>query len=372
MESKKRVSRITAFVNRNISKDILESLKEVGVIDLQVAAARSPVIEEKKGIFALLPRHDIVDDPVDIISFLVDQKMEDHVLSLIIEKGRLNLPGRGSVYSEDIDLLMTHELCQENKPAPFATEKTAFQKLTGICCIVQRGQGDSVARVSLDAGICVPSLHFGVGTGVRDKIGLLRITIPADKEVINIATSPYDAEVIMEMMIEVGKLDQPGKGFIYLYPLKKGIINMKVTRGEYRQAASIEQIVAAIDHMKGGAEWRRRSDTVKKRGLKRKTYLTGLGDLTLLCDEGTGTDLVSVAMSAGAAGATIARLKHVRPQDSPLSEVSPAREACSMIVSDNQVGGILKALEEAGAFTDRCHGQVQLRRVPKAFTYSGK
>jgi len=147
---------------------------------------------------------------------------------------------------------------------------------------------------------------------------------------------------------------------------------MKVTRGEYRQAASIEQIVAAIDHMKGGAEWRRRSDTVKKRGLKRKTYLTGLGDLTLLCDEGTGTDLVSVAMSAGAAGATIARLKHVRPQDSPLSEVSPAREACSMIVSDNQVGGILKALEEAGAFTDRCHGQVQLRRVPKAFTYSGK
>jgi len=73
MESKKRVSRITAFVNRNISKDILESLKEVGVIDLQVAAARSPVIEEKKGIFALLPRHDIVDDPVDIISFKVSK-----------------------------------------------------------------------------------------------------------------------------------------------------------------------------------------------------------------------------------------------------------------------------------------------------------
>jgi len=40
-----------------------------------------------------------------------------------------------------------------------------------------------------------------------------------------------------------------------------------------------------------------------------------------------------------------------------------------MIVSDNQVDGILKALKEAGAFTDSCHGQVQLRRVPKAFTY---
>lgn len=112
--------------------------------------------------------------------------------------------------------------------------------------------------------------------------------------------------------------------------------------------------------------------TVEKKRVKRRAYLTGLADLTLLCDEGTGTNLVSGAMSAGAAGAagaTIARLKHVRPPDSPLSEVSPAREACSMIVSDNQVDGILKALKEAGAFTDSCHGQVQLRRVPKAFTY---
>ena len=369
MEFKTRVSRITAFINRNISKAILDSLKEVGVIDLHLAAARSLVIEERKGIFALLPGRDLADDPLDIISFLVARKAGDPVLNLIIEKGQLNLPGRGSVYSEEINLVMAHDLCQENKPAPFATEKAPFQKLTGICCIVQRGQGDSVARVALDTGICVPSLHFGVGTGVRDKMGLLRITIPPEKEVINIATSPYDAEVIMEMMIEVGKLDQPGKGFIYLYPLKQGIINMKVTRGEHRHAASIEQIVAAIDHIRGGAEWRRRSGSAEKTGEKSSDYLTGLVDLTLLCDGGTGMDLVGVAMSAAAAGATIARLKHVRPPDSPLSEVSPAREACSMIVSNSQVSGILDALKEAGAFTDSCHGQIQLRQVPKAFTY---
>ena len=372
MEIKKSVSRITAYVNRNISKDILDSLKEVGVIDLHLAAARSLVIEEREGIFALLPGRDLVDDPLDIISFLVALEAGDSVLNFIFEKGQLNLPGRGSVHSEEIELGMAHELCQENKLEPFATEKAPFQQLTGICCIVQRGQGDSVARTALDTGVCVPSIHFGVGTGVRDKMGLLRITIPAEKEIINIATSPYDAGVIMEMMIEVSKLDQPGKGIIYLYPLKQGIINMKVTRGEHRHAASIEQIVAAIDHIRGGAEWRRRTGTIDKKGENRIEYLTDLVDLTLLCDDGKSTDLVGVAMSAGAPGATIARLKHVRPQDSPLSEVSPAREACSMIVSNNQVGGILNALEEAGAFTDSCHGQIQLRQVPKAFTYLGK
>ncbi|MFH1350930.1 MAG: hypothetical protein ABII26_08315 [Pseudomonadota bacterium] len=372
MEFKKKVSQITAYVNRNISKDILDSLKEVGVIDLHLAAARSQVIEERKGIFFLLPGRDLVDDPLDIISFLVAQEAEDSVLSLIIDKGQLNLPGRGSAYSEEITLGMAHELCQENKPDPFTTEKIPLHKLTGICCIVQRGQGDIVARLALDTGVCVPSLHFGVGTGVRDKMGLLRITIPAEKEIINIATSPFDAEVIMEMMIEVGKLEQPGKGFIYLYPLKQGIINMKVTRGEHRHAASIEQIVAAIDHIRGGAEWRRRTGSGEKTGKKNRDYLIDLVDLTLLCDGGTGTDLVGVAMSAGAPGATIARLKHVRPTDSPLSVLSHAREACSMIVSNNQVESILNALDEAGAFTDSCHGQVQLRRVPKAFTYLGK
>ena len=107
----------------------------------------------------------------------------------------------------------------------------------------------------------------------------------------------------------------------------------------------------------------------EKTGEKSRGYLTGLVDLTLLCDGGTGMDLVGVAMSAGAAGATIARLKHVRPPDSPLSEVSPAREACSMIVSNSHVNGILDALKEGGAFTDSCHGQIQLRQVPKAFTY---
>jgi hypothetical protein len=43
-----------------------------------------------------------------------------------------------------------------------------------------------------------------------------------------------------------------------------------------------------------------------------------------------------------------------------------------MIVSNDQAGDILNALKEAGAFTDSCHGQIQLRQVPKAFTYLGK
>lgn len=374
MEDGKILSRITVFINRGISNNILNALREIGIVDLHMTTSRAPVIDEKKGILSILPLRDLVYDPLNIISFIVDPEVDKAVLNLIAKKGPLDLPGRGSVYSEEINLVKAHGLCQENKVQPFDTDKALIppQRLMGICCIVQRGQGDSVSRIALDTGICVPSIHFGIGTGVRDKMGILRITIPAEKEIIHIATSTYDSEVIMEMMIEEGKLDQPGKGFIYLFPLKRGIVNMKVTRGGRRHAASIEQIVAALDHIKGGAEWRRRSEIAEKKGAKKRVYLKGLLDLTLFCDSGTGEDLVKVAMSAGAPGATIARIKHVSPPDSPQNEISPAREACSMIVSEAQVSNILKALEEAEAFTDRCHGQVELRKTPKAFTYLGK
>ncbi len=62
-----------------------------------------------------------------------------------------------------------------------------FKELKGITCIVQRGEGDRIAKISLNTGASVPITTHGTGSGVRDKLGLLRITIPPEKELINLA-----------------------------------------------------------------------------------------------------------------------------------------------------------------------------------------
>ena len=54
MKINKTVSRITAFLHRNISKDVLDALKEVKVQDLHLSSARSLVIEVKKGLTNIL------------------------------------------------------------------------------------------------------------------------------------------------------------------------------------------------------------------------------------------------------------------------------------------------------------------------------
>jgi hypothetical protein len=147
---------------------------------------------------------------------------------------------------------------------------------------------------------------------------------------------------------------------------------MKVARGGQQHAASIEQVVAAIDHLKGGVEWRRRTRGTVKQGGRKRRAISGLAEINLLCDGGTSSGLVKAAMRAGAGGSTIAPFRHVRPSDSPLSAISPVRELCSIVVPEGGIKAVAAALEEAEAFTDRCHGRIHIRRVGEAVTYVGR
>jgi hypothetical protein len=374
MSDEKRMTRVTAATHRGAAEQIFKKLRECGITAGHIAAGRSITLEEKKGFLGIGARSAIVEDPIEIISILAPPEMESAVLEAAVSAGRIDIPGRGSVYSEVTTLLKAHELCVElpsGCDSGLSGETQFIEELMGICCIVQRGQGDAVARVALDTGTCVPSITFGVGTGVRDKLGLLRIAIPADKEVVALAASVHDADALMDLMIDIGRLDEPGKGFIHLFPIRKGVSNTKITRGMPKHAASIEQIISALDQVKGGTQWRSRSGMAAVGESSRRKYLSGLSGLSLICDEGRADDLVKAAMSAGAAGATISRLKHVRPQDSPLAQVSPARELSDMIVGEQQIPAILDALDKAGAFDDKTHGLLYSRPVPKACTYLG-
>jgi len=229
-----------------------------------------------------------------------------------------------------------------------------------------------LGKVGLETGGGVPAITLGIGTGLRDKIGLWRVAIPAEKEIVNLVTTSHHVEGVMEMMIDIGALDQPGKGFIYLYPIKMGLVDVKAYVGLSRQAASIEQIVTVIDDLKGDTRWRRREFSKYRSAGKKRKYLNDLVNFTLICNEGRATDLIKAAMDAGAGGATISKLKYRCTEKSESKKISPAREISEMIISKNQIEGVVKALEESGALDEETYGQMFYSLVPKAYTYMGK
>jgi len=373
IDAPRKVCKITATVLKGLSGEIMDALADKGVYEFHLAAGRAVILDDRKGFFGLGAGTYLYGSPVEVFSFLVPAEAEEPALNFVMNKGELDIPGRGSIQSEQVTLLQGHDLCQEQKSAAFDKTEDSYRmdaEVLAICCIVQRGEGEVLARAALDIDICVPTITYGNGTGVRDKLGLLRITIPAEKDIVHLVANIHDAQDVMNLLIIRGKLDQPGKGFIYRYPLAQGYSNKKISRGAPRHTASIEQIISAIDEQRGTTIWRRRSGGILEEKTRRK-YLLDLIDFTLICNEGQGGKLVKAAMAVGVAGATISKQKYISRGNGGKKEISPAREACNMIVGEQQIPVILEALEEAGAFGDAAHGQVVTRPAPQACTFLG-
>jgi nitrogen regulatory protein P-II 1 len=91
-----------------------------------------------------------------------------------------------------------------------------------ITCIVQRGAADAVVDAALKVGAQGATIFYARGTGVRQRhLGVLGVTVNAEKEVIYIVVPSEQADLIFERAYLAGKLDTPGMGMIYMTPLEK-------------------------------------------------------------------------------------------------------------------------------------------------------
>ncbi len=91
-----------------------------------------------------------------------------------------------------------------------------------ITCIVQRGMGDVVVKAAQQAGAQGATVFYAHGTGVRQRrLGVLGVTVNAEKEVVYILASTDQADRIFEKIFIAGKLDTPGMGMVYTTPIDK-------------------------------------------------------------------------------------------------------------------------------------------------------
>ena len=369
-----KVAKIICEIYKEDTAKALDSLKKIGIEEAHIQPGKNVVLREKSR-FSFLPVKTVLeDDPINLFRFYVPVEKEDFVLGTIISDLSLNLPGRGTIYSEIISLQNDSGISLVNNSirTGSAPDTPLHGRLMGICCIVQRGLGNTIVNAALDCGSTVPCVIYGEGTGLRDKLGLLRITIPAEKEIVMTTVSETDADELMNVMIEAGKLDQPGKGFIYNYPVSKGLINSKIYRGKQKHAASMEQVILAIDEMRGNTDWRRKAEAMSNQKPKQSAFLTNLHDMTIICNDGWAMELVKAAMNAGASGATISKSKYHSISGKENPQISLARESANLIVSESQKEVILKAIAEANAFGKEASSVIEIRPSPKARTYLGK
>lgn len=101
------------------------------------------------------------------------------------------------------------------------SEMTILTDVSLITCMVQKGRGDAIVAAARSAGAQGASIHYGRGAGVRERLGLLSITVEAEKEVIQIMVSKEQEDEVFAEMFLAGQLDTPGMGIMFVTPLEK-------------------------------------------------------------------------------------------------------------------------------------------------------
>jgi len=98
---------------------------------------------------------------------------------------------------------------------------TVLTDVALITCIVQRGKADAMVEAAKEAGAQGATVHYGRGSGVRERLGILGVAVDVEKEIINIVVSTEQLDRVFDAMYLAGNLDTPGIGIMYVTPLEK-------------------------------------------------------------------------------------------------------------------------------------------------------
>ncbi len=360
-------TRITCMVHHQLGDQVTEQLRAIGANTVLQENARCVRrrLRGRSWLSAIRPA-ELSEVPYDILRTTVQRASALRVMAALMDSAELSTPGHGTVYAQDIREISGFE---HPELAPDIGEPSGvLHDLTLITGILSMpSSGADLVRTALTLGAGVPVVSLGSGTGIRDRLGLLRITIPPEKELVHLVVPSHDAPGLLRLLVEEGRLDRPGGGFLYLTPIRAGVVDPLVRIGRQQHAATMEQVIAALDTLQRGTAWRKRFAGLQQRSTDGGRLLSDHAEIVFLCTEGLADHYVRAAMRRGAAGATLARVRCLSFSDREGGLA--ARERGIVCAPARLTATILEALFETAAAQADTACRLQVLRAPTVFTH---
>jgi hypothetical protein len=345
-------SSILCVADINITRHIDQCLTDLALPEVYIQRAKQISLEDKHGFFGLRPSTKLDESRALLYRLYVPAVYEEGIMRRIADAADLKMGGRGSILSHRVNI---------SRGAPILFDEEKLNRLCGktdripqekhalVTCIVSRDSGESLAQAVLELGICVPIIFFGAGVGLRDRLGLLRITIPVEKEVIWFIVPRYDAELVEKTIIHRARLDVPGQGFLYKCFVHAPVVNLRIRQGKRVHAATMEQVITALDEVHGSSDWRRQGSRKSEAGEKKELSTRGL---FFIGEEGEVETFRRTAMDIGARGATLYPLE-MRSYNKLAQEQameSNSRQLCDIIMTKALEGKFKEPIAQTGLF----------------------
>lgn len=397
LPSPQEATRITCHVHHRMSGRVIETVSALNIPTVFMESGRSVRLRMHSRPFGLPGNTTSLQDALaDLLTFSVSRRDAPSVIQAIVDAGELYVPGRGTIFAQDIveyrsseilplEVLDQVEIDQSEMGQSDMGQSDTHEKRSRLsrhqhrrlpinnlalltCILSMPGSGEQLAQAALELGTCVPVITLGAGTGLRDLLGLLRITIPPEKDIVHLVVPAHDTKSIVRMLIETTKLNRPGRGIIYQTPARLGMIDTRLRIGPQEHAASIDQIIAAIDELKADTTWRTRFSPLDEAAIGvSPPLLANQFEITIVSHEDNAADLVSRALRAGAVGATTARVRRLVPAEA--NEGIAARERTVIVVGASVRDAVVRTLLEANFIGEDRTNRLQILSVPAAYTH---
>jgi len=351
------LSVIACIADIHIVSALDQCLSDLALPLVFVHHAKQISLIDKQRFLGLQPVTSLEENRALLYRVYVPTGYETGIMQRIIEATDLKMGGRGCIFSRTVHLL---------RGTPFSFDTDKLEKLCGktdkhppldhslISCTISRGVGEALAHAILELGVCVPVVFFGSGVGLRDKLGLLRITIPVEKEIIWFVVPRSDAELIERNLIPRARLDVPGQGFLYSTHVRAPVVNLRVRQGKRLHAATMEQVIAALDEVRGSSDWRRLGSRKNKSTSSISTINTR--GVFFVGEEDEVERFRKLAMANGARGATLNALEMRSYNAADHHEhgmISHSRQLCDIITSPEIENKILQAIAQSDLFNSK-------------------
>lgn len=368
-----RVSKITCIVNHLLSPLVSQQLIKLGVQAVYVESGRNVRKVAGKRSFGLGDTVRFEDSSAEIFRFTVPRDNSQMVVESLVKAVGLNIPGRGSIYAQDLIEFSNVEPVRiadyniNDDSRAIADELNLLRDLAQITCVLSiPGSANKLSKLALELGLCVPLITNGSATDIRDQLGLIRITLPPEKELVQLLLPEQDSANISRLLIEAAGLSKPGRGFIYRTPVSAGLIDTRMRIGQQENAASIEQIIAAIDQLKNSTAWRKRFSPVDEDVNQTKQLMPeDHCEVTAICIEDRLEEMMDAAITAGATGATSSRVKRLIVRDD--DKGSAAQVHCTFSVPGDITDQVVDALLNASTMGDNLGDRIQVLDSPAAY-----
>lgn len=360
------------------AKGVLDTLYKCGCRSVMHIGSRGSVLSENSSLLSKMfpppsPKQ-------DVFQLLVPAAKVSEVMEKVTAEAHLHISGAGGIFSTPCGPV---NLSEGFKLWEGSTDGQAYQapeqKRVGIVCIVERGAADPIAKAAILAGSPGPSVYFAEGRGLRDRVRLLRICKTAEKEIVVVVVEEIDEDLVFQEMSAAGRITEPGRGFIYTIPVSQGLLNLTGTDSGRKQSASMQEIIRAIDEIKGGKAWRGYNPILReatKRSCEDKPVLTDLICVTCVTPRDFNDVIMDSMLHAGAPAASVSHGRIERPvvegEDTTGLRLNQEWSIAQSIISPNlldQVREGIRATAKEHTIEDIC---MYTYDVPKAQTYLGK